>query len=1107
MGGVDTDGGGTVPESRCIHRLFRAQAARSPDAAALAWDGGTLTFAELDARAGPLANLLRRRGVRAGGRVGFCLERGPEAVVAMLATLKAGAAYVPLDPSYPAERLAYMLADSGASTLVTERRHLPLFPAAAAVVLLDEAAGALAAEPIDDPGIDLGPDALAYVIYTSGSTGRPKGAAVPHRAVVRLVRGGGFADLGPEQVFLQHAPIAFDAATLEVWAPLLNGGRLAIHPPTPLSPAGLGEVLRRHGVTTLWLTAGLFHLCADEDPRIFSGVKQLLAGGDVLSVPHARRVLRVNPGLTLINGYGPTENTTFTTCHTVRPADLDGASLPIGVPVARTTAYVVDAEMRRGAEGELLTGGEGLAWGYLGRPALTAERWIPDSFSGVPGARLYRTGDQVRRRADGALDFVGRIDGQVKVRGFRVEPGEIEAVLRADSRVRHAVVTAYGDSPGDRRLAAYVVPRAADAGADLLDELRLAVRERLPEYMVPSVFVPLERLPLSPNGKVDRGALPAPAAAARVRSAAYVAPRNPTEEVLAAIWGEVLGVARIGIHDDLFALGAHSLAAMRVAARLREAMGVELPLAVLFANATVASLARAAFAAAADVPDFPPVTRTPHGTRIPASLQQESVCFLQQLAPESLSYHFQAALTLRGELRPDLLERALTEIVRRHEILRTAFPCDAAGPYQRVEAPWEVRLPVVDFTDLPAGARAAAVEAWIATHLREPFDLARAPLIRWTLLRVAPDEHVLFDTEHHLVHDGWSLHVLLGELVRLYRAYLDGEPSPLPALPVQFGDFAVWQRAWMRSPAARAQLDYWQTALAGHPGFLDLPTDRPRPPAQRFRGAAPRFHLPGALYAALKALARREGTTLFMTMLATFDVLLSRYAGEDDVAVASGLAARRQREVEGLIGMFVNAVALRVDLSGDPTFRELLARVRRVTLGAYAHQDVPFEAVVAAVGPERDASRNPLVQVGFSFHDSALPDLALPGLELELEVGLANGSAKFDMQLIVIPHAEQRLGRAGRDDDGITVIWEYDRDLFDAATVERMFAHYQALLEHAAAEPGLPISALSMAAPGELPGDPADAAAGAPRPSAQSASGSRRRWPAPPPPWPSAAAR
>ncbi|HEV7588936.1 MAG TPA: amino acid adenylation domain-containing protein, partial [Longimicrobium sp.] len=616
------------------------------------------------------------------------------------------------------------------------------------------------------------------------------------------------------------------------------------------------------------------------------------------------------------------------------------------------------------------------------------------------------------------------------------------------------------DEGGERRLVGYVVP--AEGAAPDAEALRAHLRAVLPEHMVPAAFVFLDALPVTPNGKLDRRALPSPEDAERAeRERRYAPPRTPAEELLAGIWAEVLGVTRVGVHDDVFALGAHSLASMRVAARVREALGRELPLAALFEHRTVEELARAAEAHAGSATGFPPIVPGARDGQVPPSFQQESVWFLQQLDPAGRSYHFQATLGFRGALDVAVLERALAEIVRRHELLRTTFPAVDGSPVQRVHAPWPVHLPVVDFGSFPEDARDAAMTAWMEAQFETPFDMASLPLMRWSLLKRAPGHHVLVQMEHHLVHDGWSLNLLLGELVALYAAFAAGRPSPLPELEVQYGDYAAWQRRWMEGDAARAQLDFWRGRLADGARVLELPADRRRPPLPSFRGAAPRFHLPQALYERLRAAGRRQGATLFMTMLAAFDAVLARWSGEADLHVGTGMACRRQKETERLIGMLVNMAVVRADASGDPTFAELLARVRAATLEAYAHQDVPFDAVVGAVRPERALGHNPLFQVAFNFHDSALPELAIPGLELELEVALPNGSAKFDLNVIVIPHAEQRLGRGGGD-GGMTVVWEYAADLFDPATAERMFAHFRRMLEAVADDPEVRVSAVPL---------------------------------------------
>jgi amino acid adenylation domain-containing protein len=1037
------------PRNACIHDLLEAQAERAPDAIAVAFEGRELSYAALNRQGNQLAHRLRELGVGPEVLVGLCMERSLEMVVATLAILKAGGAYLPLDPAYPAARLAHMLADARSPVLLTQRRLEPrlLGEAARRMVVVDAEREALARLP--DQNVPSGALAgnLAYVMYTSGSTGRPKGVCVTHRNVLRLVKGVDFAELNEREVVLQFAPISFDPATFEIWGSLLNGARLVVYPAASPSLAELAAFIEREGITTLWLTAGLFRQLADRYLPALRSVRQLLAGGDVLPVPVARKVVRELPTCQLINGYGPTENTTFTCCHRVTPDDALDPSVPIGRPIANTQAFVLDAGLRPlpvGMVGELYAGGDGLARGYFNRPDITAERFIPNPWSDTPGARLYRTGDLARHRADGSIEFVGRIDSQVKIRGFRVEPGEIETALAAHPAVRQVVVVPRGDAPDDKMLVCYLVP-AAEA-APTPKELRAFLGARLPAQMVPSLFVTLETLPLTPNGKVDLAALPEPGRARPGLETARVDARAPEEADLAAIWSEVLHVDAPGVHDDFFDLGGHSLAATQVVARVREVFGVDLPLAAVFDKPTISALAERI--AMGRQREQTVVQATPRGRDLPLSTAQERVWFLQQLDPSNRSYHFQATLRLRGDLDVTALERSLEEIVRRHEILRTTFPAVDGRPIQSIHPAAPLHLPLIDFEALGAQEPEAAAQGFIEDELRQPFDLTRLPLVRWTLLRLRAREHILLHVEHHLVHDGWSLNVLLGEIAALYRAFAAGRPSPLPEPEIQFADFAHRQRRWLKTGVAEGQIAYWKRRLAGCPVLLDLPRDHPRPAVQRYRGTACRIELPSSLCAVLRGFSRREGVTLFMTLLAALQTLLRRYSGQDDFCIGSGIANRRWRETEGMIGMVINTVALRADLSGNPTFRELLARTRRTTLEAYDHQDVPFDSVVEALQPARDLSHNPIFQVMLGFHDSPLKPLDLPGLEVELLEALSNGSSKFDLNLTVIPRAEQRPGPpSARMLEGITLIWEYNTDLFDAATVDRMIVHFRTLLE------------------------------------------------------------
>jgi amino acid adenylation domain-containing protein/FkbM family methyltransferase len=1039
-------GEGAAPEfpRATVDALFAQAAAAAPEAVALAWDGGRMTYAELDARANRLAQHLRRAGVAAGTRVGVCLERGPEMVVATLAALKAGGAYVPLDPAYPAERLAFMLADTALPVLVTESRladRLP--PHDARVVLVDGDAAAIAAESADALGAGTDPEAAAYVMYTSGSTGRPKGVEVPHRAIVRLVRGQDFVSIDPSDVFLQLAPASFDAATLELWGPLLNGARLAIHPAEQPTVESIGRALAEHGVTVLWLTAGLFHLVVEERIEILRGVRQLLAGGDVLSVPHVRRVLAELPETALINGYGPTENTTFTCCHRITSVD-DGSSIPVGRPIANTYVRVLDAAMQPapvGVPGELYAGGAGLALGYLDQPELTAEKFVADPY--LPGARLYRTGDRVRWQADGTVEFLGRVDTQVKIRGFRVEPGEVEAVLRAWPGVREAAVVVREDTAGDRRLVAYL------AGEGAADAVREHLRGQLPEHMLPAAFVFLDELPLTPNGKLDRKALPAPDFAPAEER--YVAPRTPVEEVLAGIWAEVLRLERVGVEESFFDLGGHSLLATRVVSRIREVFGVELPLRALFEGPTVAELAgRVEEMRRAELPVLPPVVPTERTGVLPLSFAQERLWFIDRLEPGSATYNIPAALRLAGALDAAALERALGEIVRRHEALRTTFAEVDSSPVQVISPFGGFALPVEDLSALGEADREAAVRRRVGEEASHPFDLSAGPLFRAALLRLGTEDHVLLLSMHHVVSDGWSMGVLRRELSALYAAYREGRESPLPELPVQYADYAVWQREQLAGEVLNRQLAYWKARLADAPALLELPTDHPRPPVQTYRGAAVPVELSAELLERLQALGRSEGATLYMTLLGAFQVLLGRYAGSEDVVVGSPIAGRTRGEVEALIGFFVNTLVLRTDLSGDPGFRELLGRVRQETLGAYEHQEVPFEKLVAELQPERSLSHSPLFQVLFTLQNAEGGAGALPGLSVS-GVGAAMEIAKFDLSLTLTATAQ-----------GLRGALNYSTDIFERGTVERMVGHLARVLEQVAADADVRLSQLEL---------------------------------------------
>jgi amino acid adenylation domain-containing protein len=1007
----------------CWHDVFEAQARRTPDAAAASLGARRLTYRELDGLANALAHRLVRMGAGPERLVAVRGDRALETIVAVLGVMKAGAAFLPLDPAYPAERLAYMLRDSGASPAV-------------------DTAGLLDAEPAArPPATGVRPENLAYVIYTSGSTGRPKGTLVEHRGLVNTAAAErSVFGLTPADRVLQFASLSFDASIFELVLALEAGACLCLAPTGELTPGEpLREFVRRQRITAVALTPTVL---AATDPAGLDGVRVAAAGGEACS---AELVRRWAPGRRFLNVYGPTEASMWASWA---ECAADGSPPSIGDAIPGARLHVLDSALMPVAAGELYVGGRGVARGYLARPGLTAERFLPDPFAEEAGSRFYRTGDLVRRQPGGGLQFLGRADFQVKIRGVRIELGEVEAALLAIPGVRQAVVVERRppDDPAGADLVAY-------AAGEALDEARLRDRlaAALPAPMLPARLVLLAALPLNANGKVDRAALPAPAEA----GGPAAAPRSPVEAAIAAAWQDVLRRSGVGADEDFFAIGGHSLLAARVTARLRAALGIQLPHTLLFEHRTIAELAAAVERLDGSQPAEPPRRRPAGAGPAPLSFAQERVWFLEKIASGSLAYSAQGLIRLRGRLDAGALRRALQRVVDRHEILRTSFPERDGQPVQLVHEPWTVDLPVVDLSDLPGPDREPAMRAHVADAIRRPFDVAAIPLVRWTVYRLAPDEHVLLHAEHHFVHDGWSFNVFLEELVAGYRAELEGASPALAPMPIQFGDFAAWQRGWMAGPEAARQLAWWREALAGIPAALELPTDRPRPAVQTFAGSAFRVRLPAGLADELRSLATAESATLFMACFAGLGALLGRWCRQEDVVIGSSLANRRWPETERLIGMVLNTVALRVDLSGRPTGRELLGRVRRATLGAYRHQDVPFERVVEEVRPERTLSRNPVFQVMCGFHDAPLPDLALPGLRVELEEALSNGSAKFDLNFTVIPR------------DEVTLICEYNGDLFDRATVERLAACYERVLTALARTPDARIADIDLLDPAE----------------------------------------
>ncbi|WP_343073363.1 non-ribosomal peptide synthase/polyketide synthase [Pyxidicoccus fallax] len=1037
------------PRDASLHALFEAQVARSPDAVALQSGDQSLTYAQLERRANQVAHHLRGEGVRAGDCVALCMERSLEAIIAVLGILKAGAAYVPLDPTAPTERLGFMLEDTAAARVLTlkgSEQHLPWRDAR--VVFIDADRERIAAMPDTAPGVAVTSADLAYVMYTSGSTGQPKGVCVPHRGVVRLVMGTNYARFGPEEVFLQLAPLAFDASTFELWGSLLHGSRLVVAPAHSPTLEELGRLLDQHRVTTLWLTAALYEQMMTHQPEAVARVKQVLAGGDVL--PPVRVREHLSRGGRLVNGYGPTEGTTFTCCHVMTDAAEVGHSVSIGKPIANTRVYLLDAALRPvpvGVPGELYIAGDGLAWGYLRRPELTAERFIPDPFSPVAGARLYRSGDLARWLPDGRLQFLGRRDAQVKLRGFRVEPGEVETVLSHHPALREAAVVIRDDMPGGRALVAYVTARPGQTPEPR--DLRAFLRDRLPEYMVPSAFVVLDALPVTRNGKLDRRALPHPDVVdSGARGREHVAPRTPVEEQVAALMAEVLRAPRVGIHDDFFERGGHSLLGTQLLSRLQHALGVELPLRALFEGPTVADLARRIEGArggqGAPTSAVPALTRVSRDVPPLMSFSQERLWKLFKLNPTSTAYNQPGAIRFAGALNLDALRATLQALMDRHESLRTTFTEVDGRPVQVVAPPAPFEVPLVDLRGHEDPE--AEVFRLVGEEARRPFDLVRGPLVRSVLFQLADDQYLLLFSKHHILSDGWSEGVLAREVAHFYGAFASGKAPTLAPLKVQYPDFAAWQRGWLQGRELEARLGYWRAALAGAPTLLNLPTDKPRPATRTFNGTSLHMALGRARTDALNTLCQQERVTPFMALLSVFGTALCHRANQEEVVVGSPIANRTMPELEALIGLFVNGLALRVDLRGGPTFRQLLGRVRDVTLGAYAHQEVPFEQVVDAIGVQRLPNRTPLFQVMFALQNAPSDPVQFPGLTLLPIPAADRGASIYEMSLSM-----------SEAEDGFSGELEFNLDLFEPATMERLRDAMLALLDRVLASPETPV--------------------------------------------------
>jgi amino acid adenylation domain-containing protein len=1028
------------PRHQCIHELFEAQALRTPEAVATVCGSGELTYAELNRRANKLAHHLRGLGVQSGVRVGLYLEHSLETLVAILGVLKAGGAYVPFDPEHPSARLAFMVEDAQIPIILTQRPLVEGLPQTAARMLcLDADWDEIALASDENPANETTADNLAYVIYTSGSTGQPKGVLIRHRSLVNYICWAADVYLQQERLdFALYSSLAFDLTVTSIFTPLVTGNRVVIYP-TEGRDIPLFNILEDNRVGVLKLTPSHLLLLKDRDNR-GSRVRRLIVGGEALETELARRVLQSFGGLVEIyNEYGPTEATVGCMLHRFDPERDRRALVPVGRPAANARLYVLDTKLRPVAEnvlGEMYIGGECLAAGYLNRGELTAERFVSDPQRA--GERMYRSGDMARWLPEGVMEYVGRRDGQVKYHGYRVELGELKAALNRHPQVRDSAVVMAEERGGGGLLVAYYVSRQEVEGR----ELREWMAAQVIAATAPNVYVHLKKLPLTLNGKINYDALPSVEEASRTAGRSHAPARSPVESALAEIWCEVLGVKDIGAHDNFFELGGHSLLATQVLSKVREVFHVEIPLRTLFEEPTVSGLASSVEArlGGADKAESPPLESAPRGEDLPLSFAQQRLWLVDQLEPNSPAYNVPVALRLDGRFDAEAMRGTLSEIVRRHEVLRTTFALRSGRPVQVIGQPEQFELPVLDLGEMGEAARATELQRLLAAEALRPFDLSKGPLLRAGLIRLGEEQHVLHSTMHHIISDGWSMGVLVREVVALYEAFSAGRPSPLAELPIQYADFAYWQRRWLTGDVLDRQLTYWRGQLGGMPAF-DLPTDRPRPAVQSYRGARQPFALTECLSVALTELSRREGVTLHMTLLAAFQTLLYRYTDQEDIAVGSAIANRNHAGIENLIGFFVNMLVLRTDLSGNPSFRKLLGRVREVCLGAYAHQDVPFEKLVEELQTERDLSRPPFFNVVFQSLNNPMPALEFSGLRVT-PVDVQLGMPHFDLILSV---AESKRVLAGT--------LEYNTDLFDSSTACRMLEHFETLLEAVVEQP------------------------------------------------------
>jgi amino acid adenylation domain-containing protein/non-ribosomal peptide synthase protein (TIGR01720 family) len=1057
--------GVSYPKEKCVHQLFEEQAEKFSQRIALTLGNEHMTYGELNARANKLAHYLIKQGVQPDDLVAIYSERVPHLLVAILGVLKAGAAYLPIDPVYPPERVQFMLQDAEAKFILTQSElHPQLTLNGQQVFLLDDDWPKIEGESEENPKTAVTPDHLIYVIYTSGSTGKPKGTLITHYNVVRLFQATDhWYRFNENDVWTLFHSYAFDFSVWEIWGAFLYGGRLVIVPQlTARSPEQFYELLINEKVTVLNQTPSAFRqlIQAEEQvgkPPYRTDLRYVIFGGEALELNSLRPWFERHGDRQpqLVNMYGITETTVHVTYRPISLADLEAnKGSVIGQPIPDLPVYILDRHLQPapiGVPGEICVAGAGLARGYLKRPELTSVKFVPHPFSDAPDARLYRSGDLARYLKDGDIEYIGRIDNQIKIRGFRIELGEIETLLAKHPDIRECLVTTAKDARGDAIIAAYLVP---EKGHEITShQLRDYLREKLPEYMVPSAFVLLDAFPLTPNGKIDRKALPDPAQHRLDLQREYVAPKTPTEEILAQIFAEILKIPKVGSNDHFFELGGHSLLATQLTSRIRDALGVDIPLKILFENPVVHDLGRAIdqLKLKQEGMEEPPIVPIDRSGELPLSFAQQRLWFLHQLDPNDASYNIPAAFRVRGPLNVQRLQQVFDRIAQRHETLRTVFKTVDGKPHVEILPQSPVKIEHIVLPDDQKDA--AAIESIIIEEARKPFDLEKGPLTRVKVLQLADDHFVIVLNMHHIISDGWSMGILMNEVAALYRAFSANQPDPLPPLRIQYVDFAAWQRQWLSGRVLEEQLNYWKRVLGNGSPPLQLPTDKPRPVTPTSNGAHLQFKIDKATAEAMNAFCQQHNVTPFMAFLAAFMVLLHKYSGQEDISVGTPIANRNRSEIENIIGFFVNTLVMRADLSGDPTFADFLRQIRETALGAYAHQDLPFEKLVDAIQTERDVRHTPLFQVMFMMQNLPRGSQDVSDITIE-ELKVENGLSQFELTLALT-----------EVDDGLNASLEYNTDLFEEETMRRLADHFVRVVQSVLNEPQQPLSHISLIAP------------------------------------------